>query len=55
VGLIIVGAGMLFLGIGIVSTLPLGMSSLYAAFEDIFGLPDVEKTPEETSPLPGGF
>ncbi|MCF8323456.1 MAG: hypothetical protein K9I84_00750 [Leadbetterella sp.] len=41
---IIVGAGVLFLGIGIVFTLPLGIYSLYAAFEDIFGLPNMKKT-----------
>lgn len=40
---IIIGAGMLVLGIGIIFTLPLGMCSIYAAFEDIFGLPAEEQ------------
>jgi uncharacterized membrane protein len=52
---IIVGAGVIFFGIGIIFTLPLGMCSLYAAFEDIFGLPDEGKTPEETSQIVEGI
>lgn len=52
---IIVGVGVLFLGVGIIFTLPLGMCSLYAAFEDIFGLPDEGKAMDEISQIGEGI
>ena len=52
---IIVAAGVLLMGIGLIFTLPLGLCSLYAAFEDIFGLPEEGKTAEETSPIVEGI
>ncbi len=52
---VIVGVGFLVLGVGIIFTLPLGMCSLYAAFEDIFGLPDDGKGVDEISQIGEGI
>jgi hypothetical protein len=52
---IIVALGMLFLVVGIIFTLPLGMCSLYAAFEDIFGLPEDGKITDEISEIGAGI
>lgn len=52
---IIVAAGMLFLFVGIIFTLPLGMCSLYAAFEDIFGLPDEGNVTDEIGQIGEGI
>ncbi len=48
---IIVAAGVLLMGIGLIFTLPLGLCSIYAAFEDIFGMPEEGITTEEISPI----
>lgn len=44
---IIVAAGVLLMGIGLIFTLPLGLCSIYAAFEEIFGLPEEGSSSEE--------
>jgi hypothetical protein len=52
---IIVAVGVLLMGIGLIFTLPLGMCSLYAAFEDIFGLPEEEKSIDEINTIGEGI
>lgn len=52
---IIVAAGVLLMGIGLIFTLPLGMCSLYAAFEDIFGFPEEDMSTDEINTIGEGI
>ncbi|MCP9761781.1 hypothetical protein [Lacihabitans soyangensis] len=52
---VVTAAGFLLLGIGIIFTLPLGICSLYAAFEDICGLPEDGKVSDEISQIGEGI
>lgn len=52
---ILTAVGFLLLGVGIIFTFPLGICSLYAAFEDICGLPEDGKASDEISQIGEGI